>query len=133
MRKGEIPLFAAAVEILGRHALVADEPAALVVAEPYAGLVVDEHEVPCQIGKARMGCPLGDPHLLATLLVLGVGRKLVAEIRGEGWSTTWTRDHATRLVRSCIRRMNATLSGLGGGRRPSAANARCRSMSSPTS
>lgn len=84
MRKGEIPLFAAAVEILGRHALVADEPAALVVAEPYAGLVVDEHEVPCQIGKARMGCPLGDPHLLATLLVLGVGRKLVAEIRGEG-------------------------------------------------
>jgi hypothetical protein len=68
VRKGEIPLFAAAVEILGRHALVADEPAALVVAEPYAGLVVDEHEVPCQIGKARMGCPLGDPHLLATLL-----------------------------------------------------------------
>jgi hypothetical protein len=51
VRKGEIPLFAAAVEILGRHALVADEPAALVVAEPYAGLVVDEHEVPCQIGK----------------------------------------------------------------------------------
>src|SRR5919198_2413756 len=45
VHKGEIPLFAAAVEILGRHALVAEEPAALVVAEPDAGLVVDEHEV----------------------------------------------------------------------------------------
>src|SRR5919201_5860856 len=44
VRKGESPLFAATVEILGRHALVADEPAALVVAEPDASLV-DEHEV----------------------------------------------------------------------------------------